>query len=141
MTERTPEYIATHPDEFGFTFVERPVKTDGRNGMTVGNAQIPVVNNVTLFVTTFGEGLILRGLNGSNSPRVMAQGIARRKLVKNRTYGKDALRIDVVRAMLAMRNVPYFGGETVTKFVVVLNGEKHTFASEAEMDAYIEENA
>lgn len=143
MNTLNAEHIATHPEEYGFRWNDTtPVKTDGRNGIVLGNAALPVVVDLEKFRATFGEGIVLRGLNGSNSPRVMAQAIARRGYGKDRKLAMDALKIRVVNAMLALRNIPYIAATTVevTKFVVVLNGERHTFASEAEMDEYITNN-
>ncbi len=93
--------ILANVSAYGFHFAVEHVSTGEDKATDLGEVPILVVDDVTLFNTSF-PGRIKAGLDGQ-SFRVISQRVSRSAREKNRTVSVEALKPKVLNAILGIR--------------------------------------
>ncbi len=115
----------------GISWAEEPVaKVFGENNQSdkrvIGNAQIPVVNDLDLFRKEYGDACVLGILDGT-SIRVMAQDVNRTGITKG--LPKEEIRARIDARLRGVRNRPLGGGTKEVLVYLLPNGTKFTGTS------------
>lgn len=101
----------------GIIWVEEPVSEQAGDHATdrrvLGNAQMPVVKDLSAFVAEYGEAAVLGSLDGT-SIRVMAQDVNRTGLRKR--LGADEIRLRIDGRLRGIRSRSVASVKEVTKY-------------------------